>query len=170
MLNKNCSCCSSNSMTFNQIHSNTSTIVYLHFWNKISTMRIQMHSNRQFANIQDMTSQASECRSSRGVEVDQGIRTIWIRKMSMNPIVRICLGGLRVHSRDDSLHLICRSSRIVAMAYQMQALEIRRKIKLKKKLLQALLNCEYAQLRVARDAIVRQQFNLHNATCSEHHS
>ena len=115
-------------MTFNQIHSNTSTCTF----GTKCTMRVQMHSNQQFADIQDMTSQASECRSRRGVEVDQGIRTIWIRKMSMNPIVRICLGGLRVHSRDDSLHLICRSSRIVAMAYQMQALEIRRKIKLKK--------------------------------------
>ena len=39
------------------------------------------------------TSQESECRSGSGVEVDQGIRTIWIRKMSMNPIVLICLGG-----------------------------------------------------------------------------
>lgn len=114
------------------IQSNSQHI-YLHFSNKISTMRIQMHSNQQFADIQDMTSQASECRSGRGVEVDQGIRTIWIRKMSMNPIVLIYLGRLRVYSRDDSLHLICRSSRIVAMAYQMQALEIQRKIKLKTK-------------------------------------
>ena len=123
------------------------------------------------------TSQASECRSGSGVEVDQGIRTIWIRKMSMNPIVLICLGGYTrsTEYRDDSLHLIGSSFHLSLLEDRCNgipnaSLRNSKKIKLKKKLLQDLLPCDYAKLWVASDAIVRQKFNLRNATRSEQHS